>query len=216
MRKLYEKQLEELHSNLIRMGALCELAIAYAAKALLDCDDEMRGKTIETEREIDDAEREIELLCVRLLLHQQPMASDLRHVTAAQRMIVDMERIGDQARDIAEISEYMQGSPVKSDVHISEMARSVRKMVTNAVEAFVRKDLALAHEVVAYDDKVDARFETIKEELVDLLAQRRDYAKECIDLLMIAKYLERIGDHAENVAEWVVYYLTGSREEEGA
>ncbi|MDR3314095.1 MAG: phosphate signaling complex protein PhoU [Oscillospiraceae bacterium] len=211
MRKLYEKQLEELHGRIIQMGALCEVAIACAVKALLEGDAALRAKAIETEQEIDVAEREIEQLCVRLLLHQQPIASDLRHVTAAQRMIVDMERIGDQAQDIAEISEYMLGSPVKSDVHISEMARSASKMVTDAIEAFVRKDLALARSVVAYDDVVDERFEKIKEELVELLTLHREYAKDCLDLLMIAKYLERIGDHAENLAEWVLYYLTGSR-----
>ncbi|MDR2524956.1 MAG: phosphate signaling complex protein PhoU [Oscillospiraceae bacterium] len=216
MRKAYELQLVELHEQLLEMGALCEAAIACAVKALLEGDTVLRQKAVEAEREIDNAQRDIEQLCVRLLLHQQPMASDLRHVTAAQRMVVDMERIGDQARDIAEISEYMQGSPVKSDVHISEMARGASKMVTDAIEAFVRKDTALAHGVVAYDDVVDRLFEEIKEELVELLSQRREYAKDCIDLLMIAKYLERIGDHAENLAEWVLYYLTGSRAGESA
>ncbi len=214
VRKQYEKQLEELHGCIIQMGALCEVAIACAVKSLMDSDAELRLKTIETEREIDIAEHDIERLCVRLLLHQQPMASDLRHVTAAQKMIIDMERIGDQARDIAEISEFMQGSPVKSDVHISEMARGASKMVTDAIEAFVRQDLEMARGVVRYDDVVDGHFDKIKEELVELLTQHREYAKDCLDLLMIAKYLERIGDHAENIAEWVIYYLTGSREDE--
>jgi phosphate transport system protein len=212
MRKLYERQLEALHTNLIRMGALCEAAIASAAGALLAGNAEQRAQTHALECEIDDLNRAIEQQCVRLLLHQQPMASDLRHVTAAQRMITDMERIGDQAADIAELSEFMQGSTVKSDVHLAEMARAASKMVTNAIDAFVQQNLEQARAVVAYDDKVDALFARVKEELVALLRQDNDLASDCIDLLMIAKYLERIGDHAENIAEWVVYYLTGSRE----
>ncbi|GHU67949.1 phosphate transport system regulatory protein PhoU [Clostridia bacterium] len=212
MRKRYDEQLETMHTSLIQMGALCEDAIAGAAKALLDGDSVYKEKTCALELEIGMIEREIEQTCVRLLLHQQPMATDLRHVTAAQKMINDMERIGDQAADIAELSVFMQGSPVKSDVHIADMARATSKMVTESIDSFVKKDLALARAVIAYDDVVDDLFTDIKRELIERLTKDSEYASECLDLLMIAKYFERIGDHATNIAEWVTYYLTGSRE----
>jgi len=211
MRKAYMKQLDELHDALTRMGALCEEAIACAAKVLLEGDGELRRKTLELEQEIDLMERDIEGRCVRLLLHQQPMASDLRRVTAAQRMIVDMERIGDQAADIAEVSRHMTDSPVQSDVHIAEMARATVEMVTDSIEAFVKQDLEAAKRVIAFDDTVDGLFRTIRNELIEQLKRGTDYAEDCVDLLMIAKYFERIGDHAELIATWVVYFLTGSR-----
>ncbi|MDR0532123.1 MAG: phosphate signaling complex protein PhoU [Oscillospiraceae bacterium] len=209
MRKAYDAQLELLHEKLIRMGNLCESAIACTAKALVEGDDDAREEALALEEETNVAQREIEQLCVRLLLLQQPMASDLRHVTAAQKMITDMERIGDQAADIAELSAFMRGSRVKSDVHISEMARSAGKMVVNSIEAFVKKDLALANKVLAYDDVIDSLFDKVKKELIDLLQRDNTLAEDCLDLLMIAKYYERLGDHAENIAEAVVYYLTG-------
>ncbi|MDR2505535.1 MAG: phosphate signaling complex protein PhoU [Oscillospiraceae bacterium] len=212
MRKNYEKQLDEMHTCLIRMGALCEDAIACAARALLEGGEETRMKAISLEHDIDMIEREIEQNCVRILLHQQPMATDLRHVTVAQKMITDMERIGDQAADIAEISAFMKGSPVKSDVHIADMAKATSKMVTDSIDSFVNKDLELAREVIAYDDVVDGLFSKIKGELIERLRQDNTHAGECLDLLMIAKYFERIGDHATNIAEWVLYFLTGSRQ----
>ncbi|MDR2657392.1 MAG: phosphate signaling complex protein PhoU [Oscillospiraceae bacterium] len=214
MRKRYEQQLETMHTNLIQMGALCEDAIAGAAKALLDGDDVTRAKTIALERDIDLMERDIEQMCLRLLLHQQPMASDLRRVTAAQMMIIDMERIGDQAADIADISAFMKGSPIKSDVHIADMARATAKMVTESIDSFVREDLELARSVIAYDDVVDELFTSIKRELIDRLQRDGAHAQECLDLLMISKYFERIGDHAVNIAGWVVYFITGNREVE--
>jgi len=213
MRKAYDNQLAILHESLIRMGALCEDAIACAAKALLDGDDELRVATREKEQEIDIAEREIEQLCVRLLLHQQPMASDLRHITAAQKMITDMERIGDQAADIAEISEFLKGSSVNSDVHIADMSRVVSKMVTESIDAFVVRDYDKARAVIAEDDVADDLFSKIKIELIEQLRSNRSLAEDCLDLLMIAKYFERIGDHAVNIAEWVIYYLTGTYKE---
>ena len=214
MRRNFEMQLEAMHTKLIQMGALCEDAITSAAQALLDNDAARRRKAITLERDIDMLEREIEQLCVRLLLHQQPIASDLRRVTAAQMMIVDMERIGDQAADIAELSEFMSGSTVKSDVHIADMAKATAKMVTDSIDSFVRQDLNLAHSVVEYDDVVDGLFTKVKSELIDHLRADSASAQDCLDLLMIAKYYERIGDHAVNIAEWVVYYLTGRREVE--
>ncbi|MCL2022966.1 MAG: phosphate signaling complex protein PhoU [Oscillospiraceae bacterium] len=211
MRKYYEKQLNSMHESLLKMGALCEAAIASCAKALLNDDEDMRQKTAETEQDINLMESDIEHQCVRLLLHQQPMASDLRHVTAAQKMITDLERIGDQAADIAELSCYMRGSSVKSDVHIADMARAIRKMVSESLEAFIEKDAEKAHAVIAYDDVVDGLFNKIKDELIERLRSDSTVAGECLDLLMIAKYFERIGDHAENLAECVLYYLGVSK-----
>ncbi|GHV27433.1 phosphate transport system regulatory protein PhoU [Clostridia bacterium] len=212
MRKKYEEQLELMHQKLIDMGKLCEDAIMVAANALLNGDDEARVFANKLEQEIDAAERDVEHLCVRLLLHQQPMATDLRRVTAAQMMIIDMERIGDQAADISEISQYMKGSAVKSDGYIDDMARATAKMVTESIDSFVNKDLNLAREVVQYDDVIDDLFRKIKLELIERLQKDSQLAQECLDLLMIAKYFERIGDHATNIAQWVLYYLTGSRE----
>ncbi|MDR0396054.1 MAG: phosphate signaling complex protein PhoU [Oscillospiraceae bacterium] len=214
MRKRYYQQLETVHNGLIRMGALCEDAIASAARALLDGDEKTRAEAVALEHDIDMIEREIESMCVRLLLHQQPMASDLRRVTAAQMMIIDMERIGDQAADIADISAFMTGSPVKSDVHIADMARATAKMVTESIDSFVREDLELARSVIRYDDAVDDLFSQIKRQLIERLRADGAYAQECLDLLMIAKYFERIGDHAVNIAGWVIYFLTGNREVE--
>lgn len=212
MRPRYEKQLETLHTNLIQMGAMCEDIIANAAKALLNGDDVFYQRTIAIEHDINMMERDIEQMCIRLLLHQQPVAGDLRRITAAQKMITDMERIGDQGLDIAELSTFMKGSPVKSDVHIADMARATIKMVTDSIDSFVNNNLEEAKAVIAYDDVVDGLFTKIKQELVEQLLSDNQLAGECLDLLMIAKYFERIGDHAENIAEWVLYSMTGSRD----
>lgn len=209
MRPRFDKQLAQLHQNLIHMGALCEDIIANAAKALLDGDEIYCRKTVAIEQEIDILERDIEQSCLRLLLQEQPVASDLRRIAAAQHMITDMERIGDQGRDIAELTSYMRGSTVKSDVHIGDMARATIKMVTDSIDSFVNKDLELARATIAYDDVVDNLFHTVKSELVALLQQDNPQAGACLDLLMIAKYFERIGDHAQNIAEWVIYSITG-------
>jgi len=213
MRNKYEQQLHTLHEKLYQMGFLCEEAIACAAKALLEGDEGLRQKAITLEEDIDEAEHSIERLCVRLLLHQQPMASDLRHVTAAQKMITDMERIGDQAADIAHLTAKMQGRSIISGLRIADMARAASKMVTDSVDAFVRKDLEQAKAVIAYDDKLDKLFHIFRSEMVGHLRQANANAEDCVNLLLIAKYFERIGDHAENLAEWVIYYLTGSRED---
>lgn len=212
MRNRFDRQLDLLHTSLIHMGALCEDIIANAAKALLEGDDIFCEKATILEDEINILERDIEQMCVRLLLHEQPVARDLRRITAAQKMITDMERIGDQGLDIAELSNFMKGSPVKSDVHIADMARATIKMVTDSIDSFVHSDLDEAIAVIAYDDVVDALFDHIKHELVEQLLKDNRLAGECLDLLMIAKYFERIGDHAQNIAEWVLYSLTGSRD----
>lgn len=212
MRNRFDKQLDTLHISLIHMGALCEDIIANAAKALLDGDEIFCQKAIAIEDEINLLERDIEQMCVRLLLHEQPVARDLRRITAAQKMITDMERIGDQGLDIAELSKFMLGSPVKSDIHIADMARATIKMVTDSIDSFVHSNLEEAIAVIAYDDVVDNLFDKIKKELVDQILKDNRTAGDCLDLLMIAKYFERIGDHAQNIAEWVHYSLTGSRD----
>jgi phosphate transport system protein len=211
MRDSYRKQLETLHTELIRMGAFCEEAIGSAMKGLLTEDPALLEKAIELEKDIDMKEREIETFCMRLLLREQPVASDLRQIMVAQRIIADMERIGDQAEDISELSTFLVGQPVKKEIHIADMADAVTKMLTKSVDSFVQGDLAKAREVVAYDDVVDRLFVKIKKELITLIAKDNGSGEACLDFLMIAKYLERIGDHAQNIAEWVAYSITGER-----
>jgi phosphate transport system protein len=212
MREGYRKQLDTLHSELIRMGALCEDAIGCAVKGLLNDEPVLRNKAIELERDIDLKEREIETFCVHLLLREQPVAGDLRQITAAQHMITDMERIGDQAENIAELSRFIEGKDIKNGVHIGDIADATVKMLTDSVDAFVAADIEKAHAVIEYDREVDELFRKIKGELIDMIAEKsRDTAEACLDLLMIAKYLERIGDHAQNIAEWVEYSITGQR-----
>lgn len=209
MRNRFDEQLIQLHNELIRMGALCEKAIAYAVKYLTEHDEEMKENTIYTEKQIDRKERDIESHCMKLLMHQQPVATDFRLVTSALKMISDMERIGDQAEDIAEIAEYVHLSDLGSRVHITDMAEAVIHMVNNSIDSFVRKDIDIAYTVIAMDDTVDEIFMKVKKELIEAVRNGHDDAESLVDLLMIAKYLERIGDHAENIAEWVIYSMTG-------
>lgn len=210
MRNKFDHQLEKLNLELITMGALCEDAISASVKGLLDDNDELCQKAVSTEEEINRKERDIESICMKLLLEQQPVARDLRVISSALKMISDMERIGDQAYDIAEIAKFIKNSNVKSRVHIKEMAAAAIKMVTDSVDSFVKKDIEFARAVMDYDDKVDNLFNCIKDELVQLISEDRANGEFCIDLLMIAKYLERIGDHAVNIAEWVEYSITGT------
>ena len=209
MRTKFEEQLERLHVELIQMGALCEDAISAAAEALLKQDQFLAEKAKEAEREIDQKERDIENLCLKLLLQQQPVARDLREISAALKMISDLERIGDQAADIAELTPYVSLSGETSKLHIGDMARATIHMVTDSVDSFVKRDLELAHRVMAEDDIVDNLFDRVKNELIDLIAADSSKGELGLDLLMVAKYFERIGDHATNVAEWVEYSLTG-------
>ena len=210
MRNRFDSQLEKLNLELITMGALCEDAISASVKALLDGDETLTEKVFAADAEIDQKERDIEAICMKLLLQQQPVAGDLRVISSALKMISDMERIGDQASDIAEITKFVKNSDVKSKVHIKDMAAAAIKMVTDSVESFVKKDIELASAVMKYDDKVDNLFDCVKDELVRLIAADSENGEYCIDLLMIAKYLERIGDHAVNIAEWVEYSITGA------
>ncbi len=210
MRNRFDEQLEELNTQLIEMGALAEHAIQSAAQALLHQDVAEARQAKRVDSEIDEKERTIESICMKLLLHQQPVASDLRLISAALKMITDMERIGDQAGDIAELVTFMAGEPyIKKLEHLPQMAAATQRMLTQAIDAFVRRDLALAQQVMEMDDIVDGLFEEMKNELILLLPKDTANASQCIDFLMIAKYYERIGDHAVNIAEWVEYAITG-------
>ena len=208
MRNKFEEQLEKLHVEMIQMGALCEDAISAAAEALIHSDAALAAAAEEAEREIDQKEREVENLCLKLLLQQQPVARDLREISAALKMISDLERIGDQAADISEMTSYVH-LPQGRSSHIADMARAVINMVTDSVDSFVKRDLQLARQVCAADDRVDELFIQVRRELVELIAADASYGEQGLDLLMVAKYLERIGDHATNVAEWVEYSITG-------
>lgn len=209
MRKTFDEQLEQLHINLIKMGSLCEEAISLSAKMILESEEGLKSKIMPLEEEIDHMEREIETRCMRLLLQQQPVARDLRAISAALKMISDMERIGDQAADIAELAPYLAGKPGQELLPIGEMARATVVMVTDSVEAYVKNNLTLARQVMQEDDEVDALFLKLKESLTDLIRRSEIGAETALDLLMAAKYFERIGDHAVNIAEWVEYSITG-------
>ena len=212
MRNRFDEQLEQLNVGLIKMGALCEESIACAVKALFDeKTSEMITKVNDNEEETDHKEHDIEALCMKLLLHQQPVAKDLRCVSSALKMISDMERIGDQSQDIAEIAGFVHSTELAGKVHISDMANEAISMVTMSVDSFVRKDVKLAKAAIEADDKVDARFLEVKRELIELVRSDSGDAEYFMDLLMAAKYLERIADHATNIAEWVVYSITGER-----
>lgn len=212
MRNRFDEQLEQLNVGLIKMGALCEESIACAVKALFDeKTSEMITKVNDNEEETDHMEHDIEALCMKLLLHQQPVAKDLRCVSSALKMISDMERIGDQSQDIAEIAGFVHSTELAGKVHISDMANEAISMVTMSVDSFVRKDVKLAKAAIEADNKVDARFLEVKRELIELVRSDSGDAEYFMDLLMAAKYLERIADHATNIAEWVVYSITGER-----
>ena len=213
MRNRFDEQLNTLNNELITMGALCEEAISSAVKLLIDNDVKMKENVLETDKQIDQKERDIETLCMKLLMQQQPVASDLRIISSALKMISDMERIGDQASDIAEIAEYAYGSGMESETHIADMARATIQMVTDSIDSFVKKDVNLAHTVIEHDNTVDDLFDKVKGELISAIENKAANAEALIDLLMIAKYFERIGDHAENIAEWVIYSITGKHAE---
>ena len=209
MREQFEEQLEELHKEVTEMGNLCEQAISLAASVLLGGNAEEAKKVFGKDALIDRKEREIEDLCMRLFLHQQPVARDLRSVSAALKMVSDMERIGDQASDIAELSRWIKDDSFMNKVSLGEMAKATKQMVVDSVEAFVKNDEDLVKQVIKADDRVDALFDQVKEEIVSLIKDKGIGAKESLDLLMAAKYFERIGDHAVNIAEWVEYSITG-------
>ncbi|MHB1315979.1 MAG: phosphate signaling complex protein PhoU [Christensenellales bacterium] len=216
MRTKFEEQLELLNTELIEMGALIENAIESASLALMQKSLDAANKAIAFDREIDKKERDIENLCLKLLLQQQPVARDLRLISAALKMITDMERIGDQATDISEIVIYLADKPyIKKLEHLPQMAAVTIQMVNKSVDAFVKRDLNLVREVVEMDDIVDGLFDTIKTELIEIIGQTPEHGEQAVDLLMIAKYFERIGDHAENIAEWVEFSISGVHKHKG-
>ena len=212
MRDQFTTQMQQMHNELTAMGTLCEQAIASAVNGLLKADPALSRQAIELDEQIDQKERVIENMCMRLLLHQQPVARDLRQISSALKMITDMERIGDQATDIAEISLFMEASQAKIVQHIGAMAVESIRMVNESVEAFVKSDLALADRVIKYDDVVDDLFCQVRADVASILAETPALAAFALDVLMIAKYLERIADHATNIAEWVEFSVTGSRD----
>ena len=217
MRNRFDMQLENLSVQLITMGNLCEKAIANATEALKNGDLELAKLVIREDQEIDQKEKEIETMCLKLLLQQQPVAKDLRQISAALKMITDMERIGDQTSDIAEIIISAGMSAVKDMNEITKMAEATSQMVHDSVLAYVSMDLALAHKVMEADDKVDELFDCVKKRLVGIIAKEHEHVGErAIDIMMITKYLERIGDHATNIAEWVEFSLTGVHRDSAA
>lgn len=214
MRNKFDMQLERLNEQLIHMGQLCEVAINKATKALEQGSIEQARAVIEADEEIDHLESDIERLCLKLLLQQQPVARDLRQISAALKMITDMERIGDQASDIAEIIISEKRSDKIDSPVIGRMSEAASKMVRDSVTAYVDKDLELSRQVMEYDDTVDELFEEIKRNLISYIAENKgEDGKKAIDLIMVAKYLERIADHATNIAEWVEFSITGIHKE---
>ena len=209
MRSRFDEQLAELNKDLLEMGALCEEVISMSAKALLTRDNDLAKNVIAMDQDIDRMEREIESLCLRILLRQQPVAKDLRQISAALKMITDMERIGDQAADIAEMISFLAAHSTSDHRYIEEMAKATTRMVTDSVDAFVRRDLDDVERVIAEDDIVDDLFIKVRKTLIELIANHPEEGEYAVDLLMIAKYFERIGDHAENLAEWVEFSITG-------
>ena len=209
MRSRFDEQLAALSHELILMGSLCEEVIALAVTALTEGKPSLAAKVAPLDAQIDQKERDIETLCLKLLLQQQPVAGDLRQISAALKMITDMERIGDQAGDIAEIVRFLDGRGAENSELLRRMAKAVIQMVTESVDAYVKHDIMLAEKVIADDDTVDGCFDEVKTRLIQRIAERTDDGAYELDLLMIAKYFERIGDHAVNIAEWVIFSITG-------
>ena len=209
MRSRFDEQLILLNKKMTQMGALCEELIAFVAKALLNGDIAGAREVKSRGQEIDHMEREIEAICLRLLLQQQPVAKDLRVVSAALKMITDMERIGDQAEDIADIIPVLNGRTGAEFVDLKLMAEATCKMVTDSIDAYVMQDVKLARMVLEHDDIVDDAFRKMKDTLIKMITDNNAEGEYAVDLLMIAKYFERIGDHATNIAEWVEFSVTG-------
>lgn len=217
MRNRFDRQLLELNNELIQMGSLIEQAIEMGISALVKQDEDKAEQAIKFDAEVDQQEKTIEALCMKLLLQQQPVAKDLRLISAALKMITDMERIGDHAADISEMTLLMSDSSYeKSNIDITlvkDMAKETTDMVIKSVDAFVNKDLNLARWVIKRDDVVDDLFAEFKKQLILKINENVKNGEEATDMLMVAKYFERIGDHATNIAEWVIYSITGEHEE---
>lgn len=210
MRNRFDRQLSTLNDELIEMGSMIEKSIETAIKALVNQDVDLARHAIEADEEIDRQERIIEDLCLKLLLQQQPVAKDLRLISSALKMITDMERIGDHASDISEITIALADQPyIKKLEYIQQMAKETMIMLVGSIEAFVDKDLEKANEVIKRDDVVDDLFDKVKKELIQMIHENADKGEQAADLLMVAKYMERIGDHATNISEWVIFSITG-------
>ena len=214
MRNKFDEQLLLLNNKMIEMGAMCESLISFTTEALLSGNTKEADEVKVKGQEIDQMEREIEAICLKLLLQQQPVATDLRQISAALKMITDMERIGDQAEDIAEIIPFLGGRTGAELADFERMADATCKMVTESIDAYVKQDLELAQVVIEHDDIVDNCFFRLKESLINMLSENKADGEYAIDLLMIAKYYERIGDHATNIAEWVAFSVTGNHKGE--
>ena len=213
MRDLFQDQLKELNPELTVMGSACEEILALSAQSLTDYSEDPARKVSVIGGQIDEGYRTIENICLRLLLRQQPVAGDLRVISAAMKMITDMERIGDQAEDIVEIVPHIAVYQDEKFHTIRDMAKETQVMVTEAVEAYVGQDLDLARKVMGHDDVVDDYFCRMKTGIIEMIAQDPNYGEYALDLLMIAKYFERIGDHCTNIAEWVEFSVTGVHKE---
>ena len=214
MRSRFDEQLNQLNNSLIEMGALIEHAIVKATKALVTQDAAAAQSIINGDTAIDEKEKEIESLCLKLLLHQQPVARDLRLISTALKMITDMERIGDHAEDISELCiELSRQEYIKKLEHIPQMAQHTVQMVADSIDSFVRKDLDLAQAVIDHDDIVDELYLTVKKDLIALVHEDVKNGEQAFDLMQIAKYYERIGDHSVNIAEWVIFSLTGKHKD---
>ncbi|MCL2048623.1 MAG: phosphate signaling complex protein PhoU [Defluviitaleaceae bacterium] len=212
-RTKYDRQLQNLNDTLIEMAGVVESAINDATRALVEKDIALAQKVIDHDDDIDSFEKEIEKHCIDIILRQQPVAGDLRLISAILKMITDLERIGDHATDISEMTTFLAKTEyIKKLVHIPEMAQVACTMLKEGIDAFIRRDVELAKKVIADDDKVDEIFIHIKEELIELIKQDVSNANQAMDFMMIAKYYERIGDHATNVAEWAEYAVTGTHE----
>lgn len=210
----FDHELEILHLDLIRMGGLIEDAIDKSITAVEKRDKELAKKIIADDKHIDDLERVIETQCLRLLLKQQPVAGDLRAISTALKMITDMERIADQAADIADLSLRFNDEPFLQTIeHLPIMAKIASSMVKESINAFVHSDAEASRNVINRDDEVDKLFMTAKQEIINVLIKTPTHADQALDLIMIAKYLERIGDHAVNIGEWVIFYITGDHKD---
>ena len=210
MRKKFDEQLANLNENLVEMSKIVEQAIANTNTALIERNVELAKQIILADDEIDHMEKEIESFCLKIIVQQQPVASDLRLVSAVLKILTDIERIGDHASDISEIICMIGGKEyIKELEDIPQMASITQSMVHKSIVAFVNKDVELAKEVIATDDQVDDLFVAVKDELITMINSNPEHGDQAIDLIMIAKYFERIGDHAVNVAEWVIFSLTG-------
>lgn len=212
MRSKFDEQLKLLNQELIQMGTLCERAIDMASKALAEGNIKLAGEVPELSYEINRKERDIEAMCMKLLLQQQPVAKDLRVISSALKMVTDMERIGDNSGDIAEIVTMGNVSASDNTLPIQDMAKAAIKMVTRSIDAFVKRDIQIAQEVIDYDDVVDRYFDEIKTNLIGRFGNWKADGEKALDLLMIAKYLERMGDHAVEIAKWVIFSITGRKE----